>query len=67
MPPPLAHEGSHEPNLRCRVRSASLDPEKRHAMMSRSRERLSNRGSTTAVVLLVIAALAVIYALFFRP
>jgi hypothetical protein len=35
--------------------------------MSRSRERLSNRGSTTAVVLLVIAALAVIYALFFRP
>jgi hypothetical protein len=35
--------------------------------MSRTRERLSNRGSLTAVALLVVAALAVIYALFFRP
>jgi hypothetical protein len=34
--------------------------------MSRSRERLSNRGSMTAVVLVVVAAPAVIYALFFR-
>ena len=35
--------------------------------MSRTRERLSNRGSVTAIAIFVLAVLAVIYALFFRP